>query len=145
MRYTFVHKALSNVAVGGRFRGGSAFSLGLSELPFAAVREQVVRISGTHDPGTGKRESNTRSVDSDPPATPLLSYVGGRPCATRGIEHQIARVARHQDATLYYGSCCLDNILWICRAFQLRPKVVPRNYWGVVPVFSGIQTPSSSA
>ena len=78
--------------------------------PAVAIREQVVGIARPHDARARKSQGHAGSVDGDPPASPLLGYVGRGPGAAGWIQDEVARICSHQYAALNDGWCRLDYV-----------------------------------
>ncbi len=104
MGHALVHETLADVVVGGRFRGRLARDLGFPFAPLGAVGEEVIRVARGHDPGAGERQGHAGGVDGDPAAAPLLGHIGRGAGPAGRVEHQVAGVGRHQDATLDMAS-----------------------------------------
>ena len=100
MRHALIDKALADVAVGGSFGWNRVRDFGFLLLAVLAVGKQVIRIAGAHDAGASERERNARGVDGDPAAAPLFGDIGGGAGAAGGIEDEVARIGRHQNAAL---------------------------------------------
>ena len=95
--------------VGLRTRRGAG-DFGFLELALAGIGQQVIRIARAHDAGAGQRQRDARGVDRDPAAAPLLGDVGGGAGAAGRIEHEVAGVGGHQDATLDHLGVRLHDI-----------------------------------
>ena len=100
VRHALVDEAVANASVDGLRARRRPGELGLLELALARVGEEVVRIARAHDASTSKRERDARRVDRDPAATPLLGDSRGGAGAAGRVEHEIARIGRHQEAAL---------------------------------------------
>ena len=93
----------------------------------------VVEVRG-HQPLPRDRHRHPRGVADDPPSAPLLGDVGGRAGAAGGIEHEIARIRGHQDATLDGLRIRLDDVALVFRRHRRGPDVgnPPTRYFVLV-------------
>ena len=115
VRHALVDEAAADVvAVAGGDRRRDAAHLGFLLGARLRVGEQVVRVLGGHQARSGESERDAAGIDRDPAPPPLLGDVRCRAGATGRVEHQIARVSGHQNATLDYPRCGLDDVgLWV--------------------------------
>ena len=110
MRYPFVDETLADVAAGRVLGEDGARDLCLLKLAIATISQQVVLITGTHDPNARQREGNTRGVDGDPSATPLFGNIGSGTRATGWVKYEVAWISGHKNTTGNDFRMRLDNI-----------------------------------
>src|ERR1700751_5020158 len=110
MRYALINEAMPNVTVHRpRTRRGSAH-LRFLELPVARIGKQIERVSRAHDAGTRQRQRDTRGIDRDPAAPPLLGDKSGRARTTSWVKHQVTGICGHEDAARYHLNVRFDDI-----------------------------------
>ena len=71
-----------------------------ADRPAAVVLELVVRERRGQQALPRERERDTRGVDRDPAPPPLLGDIRRRARTAGWVEHEIARIGRHQHAPL---------------------------------------------
>src|SRR5258706_6119624 len=126
MRHALVDKSLADVVprfVFGRHLAGK-FRFLLEAL--LRVGQQVVGILGGHQAGTRQRQSDAAGVAGDPAPAPLLGNIGGSATAAGWIEHEVAWVGGHEEATLNHLYGCLHDIelrVYIPRAICVIPYI----------------------
>ena len=100
VRHALVDEAVADIAVRRLVGERASADFGFLAKTFRRVGEQVVRIPRAHDARARERERHARRVDRDPATTPLLGDVRGRAGTAGRIEHEVARIGRHQEASL---------------------------------------------
>ena len=93
-----IDEALANIAPGRCLRRRGASNLGRLPLTLPTVGKQVVGIPRAHHPRPRQRQCYPRGIDGDPPAAPLLRYVGSGAGTAGRVEHKIAGIGGHMDA-----------------------------------------------
>ena len=110
VRHALIDEALADVATGGCFRGRAPRDLGFLPLPLGAVGEQIPGIARAHDARPRQCERHAGGVDGDPAPAPLLGDSGCGAGAAGRVQHQVAGVGGHQDATSDNLGSSLDYI-----------------------------------
>jgi hypothetical protein len=108
--HALVDEAVADVSARPGLRGGRASDFGLLQLPLAAVREEVVRITRAHDPRPREGQRNPRCIDGDPATAPLLCDVGRSAGAARRVEHEVAGISGHENTAFDHTSCGLNHV-----------------------------------
>ena len=96
-----IDEALTNVAARRRRSRHGVRYLGLLGLSFRRVGKVVIGVLGAHYARAGERKRHARGINRDPAPTPLLGNGGGCSSAASRVQHQIAWVGCHEDATLH--------------------------------------------
>src|SRR5690554_6204741 len=109
MRHPLIDETLADIATSWRLQGLGLRDLSLFKLPVTAVSKKIIRITCTHKPGTSQSKGDTRSVDCDPPAAPLLGNVSSCSGTTGWIEDEISGICSHEYATFDYLTQCLNH------------------------------------
>ena len=99
MRHALIDEALADVVVDRRVGRHALSEFRFLGAAFAAVGEQIPGIARCHETRAGERERDAAGVDRDPPSAPLLGDIGRGARAAGGIEHEVAGVGGHEDAT----------------------------------------------
>jgi hypothetical protein len=107
---TFIDKPLPDIAVSCSFGRCSSSDFSFFKLSVAAIGQEVIGIPRAHDTCASQRESNARGVDSDPAPPPLLRDIRGCAGPARRIEHEIAGIGRHENATFDDFGAGLNNV-----------------------------------
>ena len=124
VRHALVDKALADVAFGlvlGRHLAGQ-FGFLLDAL--RRVGQQVVGILRGHQARARQRQGDAAGVAGDPAPAPLLGDVGRRAAAAGRVEHQVAGVGGHEEATLERLSSLFE---------RHRPCRSPNPHRGISP------------
>ena len=124
--HALVHEALADVAVGGHLRRVAPGQLGLLDLSVPAIGQDVVGVTGAHDAGAGQGQGDAGGVDGDPPPPPLLGHVGGGAGAAGGVQHKVAWISGHQNATLDQSCRRLHHINFGVRPALYTANIIPR-------------------
>ena len=132
MRHALVHEPLSDVAARGAV-GGHRLRESRFLFPAGrAVREQVIRIARAHYAGASQRQGHAGSVDSDPASPRLFGNVSHGPRATGRVQHKVAGISGHQNATLNYLRHCLDYVCLLQSVLCVQPNIRHRVTWEVI-------------
>ncbi len=124
VRRSLVDEAQAEVLMGRSVRQEFAGDVLLFATPFNTIGQQVIGIARAHQPSARERERDTRGVDRDPAAAPLLGDIGRRARTAGRIKHKVTGVCRHQDATLNDIGGSLNNIDF-CFSKTSRSNIVP--------------------
>ena len=123
MGHALVDEALADIAARGDFGGRALGDLRLFPLALGAVGEQIPGIARTHDARPRQGERHAGRIDGDPAPAPLLGDVSRGAGAAGRVQHEVAGVGRHQDATLDNTGVCLNYIDDILSPHDIRPQV----------------------
>ncbi len=129
-------------------RGHLAGQFGLLLDPFGRVGQQVVGKLRGHQARAGQGQGDAAGVDGDPAPAPLLGDVGGCAAAACRVEHQIAGVGGHEEATLDDLWVRLHNVdLLRCKTgdYRVCPSIVERICRKVVDEANVVNTVSGDS
>jgi len=96
MGHPLIDKSLADVAECRGFRCGRAGQFRFFFLPFFAVGQQVIGITGPHDAGSCQGQGNPGCIDGDPAAAPLFGNIGGGAGTAGGVEDEVSGVGGHK-------------------------------------------------
>ena len=103
----------------------------------AVFLELVIRKFRDHEPRARQGKRHPRGVNGNPPPPPLFGDVCARPAPARRIEHQIARIRGHEDATLDDLCSCLNDILLFISkpaSSYIHPHIINRQNWKIIKI-----------
>ena len=100
MRHALIDEAVADVPLHRLRTWHGESDFGFLDLAFAGIGQQVKRIACAHDAGTSQCQRDTRGINRDPAAAPLLGDGGGGTGTAGRVKHEVAGVGGHQDAAL---------------------------------------------
>jgi hypothetical protein len=110
VRDALVDEAVADVVPHRLARRKRVSHLPFLNLAFPRIGQEVVRVAGAHDAGTGQCKGDARGVDGDPAAAPLFGDCGGCAGAAGWIENEVAGISSHQHTTFRYLRRRLNDI-----------------------------------
>ncbi len=102
--------------------------------PLVGPGQLVVVVARGHQPLPRDGHRHPRGVADRPPSPPLFRDISGGAGTAGGVEHQIARVRGHQDATLDGLRGGLDDVTLVARRHRRGPDVGDPPAWYLVLV-----------